>query len=374
MTVAAEAAIRESIAAGDRSSPGARLRVMMAPDYRKDNPYQSLLAEALAAEGIDVVFPGPYRRVLPLWRAVRTRGPFDVLHLHWPESYAKGRGSFFAVLYWVKLLIDLSLVRLWGVRVVWTLHNLWPHECRHPRLERWMRRRIAMLADVTFVHGDRSRADAVAVLGCSVERTVIAPHGHYRTVYPPLSPQHRIRGRSLVDRHDVVFLFFGMMRPYKGLERLLTVWKRLHPLGARLWLMGHCPDASYQQTLEALAGGINEARIECGYRSEDEVAEAFAACDVVVLPFEQVQTSGSAVLAISYGKPVIAPRLGELPDALAGADDLLYEAGSDAGLSNAILRALNMDLDDLCRRCELAGDALDWERSAQVTAKAYRSP
>ena len=200
---------------------GRRLRVLMMPDYRRDNPYQSLLAASLSGLGIDVLFPVGYRRGLPFWRATRDNRPIDVLHLHWTEPYTRNGHWPSLIFRWSKLLVDLAIVRISGVRVVWTLHNLEPHECRCPRLERFFRRRLAGRVSRLLVHGDESRIAGEMALGCPPEKMTVTLHGNYRTVYPVATPEMRREGRSGLASDHRVFLFFGMMRPYKGLERLL---------------------------------------------------------------------------------------------------------------------------------------------------------
>jgi beta-1,4-mannosyltransferase len=344
----------------------------MMPDYRGDNPYQSLLADALTSCGANVMFPVGYRRVLPLYRAVKDNRPVDVLHLHWTEAYTR-RGNLFSQTFrWVKLLVDLEFVRSTGTAVVWTMHNVLPHECRHPRLERYFRRGLTKRVSRLFVHGQESREAAKSVLHCPDERITVTPHGNFRSAYPPPTTEMRLDGRQGLATDHRVFLFFGMMRPYKGLERLVRVWQSVKPEHATLRLVGPCIDAKYETDLRNLVRNVPGATLSCKFVEGDGVTRIFAASDVVVLPFEKIQTSGSVILAASFGKPVIAPRLGEIPEALRGAADLLYEPGTDSALEAAIRRALKIDLSELASRSNRAASALDWELAAIPTLATYR--
>jgi glycosyltransferase involved in cell wall biosynthesis len=345
----------------------------MMPDYRNGNPYQQLLARTLADVDVDVVFPAGYRRGLPIFRAVRDNAPVDLLHLHWTEVYTQNLSLLKYVIYWSKLLLDLWLTRRSGTPVIWTLHNLQPHECRWPRLEIFFRRRLARSVSQVLVHGAQSRTDAVNVLRLPAERVTVAPHGHYRDVYPAVTAEMRCeRRRGLADDHRV-FLFFGFMRPYKGIERLLRVWEKLQPQNASLWLTGPCLDADYEAKLRRLAEGTPGVRLECGFVEAEGVSRLFAGADIAVLPFERVQTSGSVILALSFGKPVIAPRLGEIPEAVGPATELLYEAGSDEELAAAISRALDCDLEDVTSKSVSACRNVGWDGAANGTVAAYRA-
>ena len=166
----------------------------MAPDYRLDNPYQSLLAASLADRGIDVLFPVGYRRGLPLWRTVRDNWPVDVLHLHWTEAYTCRGNRLSQSFRWAKLILDVAFVQQSGVRVVWTLHNLLPHGCRYRRLERLFRRRLTTRVSHLLVHGEASRTAAENEFRCPRVKTMITPHGNYRSVYPPATAEMRREG------------------------------------------------------------------------------------------------------------------------------------------------------------------------------------
>jgi glycosyltransferase involved in cell wall biosynthesis len=343
----------------------------MMPDYRVDNPYQSLLADGVAEQGVEVVFPVGYRRGFPVLRAMRDNLPINVLHLHWTEAYTRSGSRAGSIGYWSKLLADLLLVRLSGVRIVWTLHNLLPHECRDAGDELFFRRLLRHCVDAAIVHGVQGRLDAIEKLGFPDARISVIPHGNYRTVYPPAGEGLRRDARHGLPEGHRVFLFFGMMRPYKGLERLLRVWTQLQLHNASLWLAGPCPDPTYGSEIDCLAAQSPQVEMHSGFHEGEAVTRLFAAADVCVLPFERVQTSGSVVLAMSFGKPVVAPRLGELPETLGPAADYLYEAGSDQALAAALRRAWTDDLDDISRRTTAGCDRLDWNVISRATADVY---
>lgn len=358
----------------DRMAPGcvsSAPQILMLPDYRRDNPYQTLLARALERQGYRVCFPAGYRRILPLFRAVRSDRATRVLHLHWTSPYLKGRSRIGYFLYVVKFLIDVLLVRLAGVRVVWTLHNLVPHETRFPRLDLWCRRILCRLSDAVIVHGTSGEVQARTVLKCPANRIAIIPHGHYRDVYARPIACHKARQSLGLPAGARVFLFFGMIRPYKGLEQLLRVWRTLGFHDACLVIAGRCLDPQFGREIADLARNTFQVRLVPQFIPDAEIPKYFSAADVVVLPFVQVQTSGSLLLAMSYGKPTIAPRLGDIPEALRGADDLLFEAANETSLKCRLEEARQQDLEDLSRRTRAACDRLDWTRIGRATGDVY---
>jgi len=350
--------------------------VLMMPDYRAANPYQELLRRALAAEGCRVEFPTGYRRVFPLYRAARGHPEARLLHLHWTTLYAKSHRPWLHPIYMAKFACDLLLVRLSGRRLVWTLHNLVPHEGRLHRLEMLMQRMLCWLASAVIVHGREGRRVAHRRLGCPGERLHEIPHGHYREAYPPPVGPAEARRRLNLPRAGRVFLFFGMIRPYKGLELLLRAWRRSVPEHATLLIAGACEDAEYTEKLRRLAAGLPSVRLSLERVPDESVPDFFSAADVVVLPFERIQTSGSLILAMSYGKPVVASRLGELPDTIAGADDLLFTAGCEEELADCLREGAAMDagaLTELSARTAACCDRLEWPPIGRATAEVYRT-
>jgi glycosyltransferase involved in cell wall biosynthesis len=118
---------------------------------------------------------------------------------------------------------------------------------------------------------------------------------------------------------------------------------------------------------------VNErnGRFDEGYAPHERVPLYFAAADVVVLPFRQVTTSGSAVLALSLGRPVVAPRIGALRD-LPVDVGFLYE---DGGLVGALGRALSAPPEELAERSQAArryAGNLSWDHIATTTLDVYR--
>ena len=134
-----------------------------------------------------------------------------ILHLHWLSPYLKGNNAFKYAAYAIKLLADLALVRSRGIRVVWTIHNAMPHEANHPAIERWLRRRIANLADANIVTRRRLCAKSESELAVGLNKTVIIPHGHYRDVYNPAMDRTAALRELGIPANTRVALYFGTL-------------------------------------------------------------------------------------------------------------------------------------------------------------------
>jgi glycosyltransferase involved in cell wall biosynthesis len=93
---------------------------------------------------------------------------------------------------------------------------------------------------------------------------------------------------------------------------------------------------------------------------------------VVVLPFRDILTSGSAILALSHGRPVIAPAMGCLPGTLPADATFLYDPDAEDALAGAIRAAKAADLVTMGERARAWADTVDWGPIAEETAALYR--
>ena len=345
-------------------------RILMIADYRSDNPCQQLLAEGLLEQGKQVKFPKGYQRVLPVTRASLDHAPIDVLHLHWPGPYLKGQTWAVKVVYAVKLLVDLFCVRQQGIRIVWTVHNKVSHDTDVPELELWVRRGVARLADRLIVHDEATRREVAKTYRIPAAKIHVIPHGHYRDVYGDSVPKAEAREALDVPQMGRVFLNFGMLRPYKGIETLLDVWpvyQRDHPADTLL-IAGKPVDPEYGQALKSQVQSCPNTILEDRFIPDEDVHLYFSAADAVILPFRQITTSGSMLLAMSYDAPIIAPRMTSLEKTLQPATVLLYEEGD---LLSTLRKSQHINLEGLAQKTKEACDELSWEGIADDTISVY---
>jgi beta-1,4-mannosyltransferase len=362
-------------------------RILMMPDYRRDNPYQQLLAEALRSRSrgfasspslmpLEVLFTTDYRRIFPLWRAVNDNSA-TVLHLHWLTPYLKGENWFTRSIYSLKLLMDLWLIRLSGVKIIWTVHNHLAHNTQFPQLELWLRKKISQVAHQLIVHHQYSGEYLSQSWNHKLTFTVI-PHGHYQTIYPGAIAQQAARQQLNLPLDGLLYLNLGMIRPYKGIESLFQVWQEWQadqelstPNNCNLLIAGQPITETYRRHLESLLGNTPGIIFHPNFIPAAKMHLYFSAADIVVLPFTHILTSGSLILAMSYHKPIIAPRQGGIVETLSLADSLLYEPQDPHGLLKALRASTKVDLEILSQKVSAACDRLSWDKIAQQTTAVY---
>ncbi len=185
------------------------------------------------------------------------------------------------------------------------------------------------------------------------------------------------RGSLGLDPENEVALFFGYIREYKGLDLLLEAWETVRDSrpGARLVVAGDpvrlAPER--REELEAWAARLGAvARFE--YIPFSDVARYFAAADVLVMPYRHISQSGVLYLALSLGVPVVATRVGALPEMLRDGDSAVLVPTEDPGaLAEALIRALgDSELRDrLVEGGRRVAEEHSWSSIAERTESAF---
>ena len=346
------------------------------PDFRDGNPYQSLLSNAISKLGCDVLFARGYRRVFPLYRAMcEQSSPVNILHLHWLTPYLRGNNVVSYAIYALKLVFDVWLVRLRGGRIVWTVHNKMSHEARFLRLERWVMNRIANSATCVIFHSNAARADLKEEFNNNKAKAVVIPHGHYRDVYHPAIDRQLARRELDLPTDSRLYLCFGLVRKYKNIEGLVGAWKQNNgPLADSVLLVAGEPlPTEYGNEISELVGYTPNTIAHLRHIPAEQVHLYFSAADIVVLPFHRTLTSGSLLLAMSYDKPIVAPKFDVITEVLGAARELLYDPLDDSGLSTALRQAAMAELTSVARLTRRECDKLSWTMIAEQTVSAYRS-
>jgi len=265
--------------------------LMPYPGPKERNAYLQDLVAGLEAEGVSTA----------RFSAARLLARPDAWHLHWPERYVQARGRptrpFINL---AKLAAFLVLAHVLGVRVVLTIHNLAPHEG-----ERIGRAALALSARACHVSLHLSASARQAAFDrwttLRAKSALVTPHGIY-TVEPLPAP---------FGGGETTFGFFGAIRPYKGVPRLLHAFSKLEG-PYRLRILGAPQTADLTREIKEAVAVDRRTSARLEYVDDGDLLQELAAIDIVVLPYAAILNSGSAMHALSAGRPVVAPRLGSL--------------------------------------------------------------
>jgi glycosyltransferase involved in cell wall biosynthesis len=307
-----------------------------------------------------------------------SQGRPDVVHLHWIHDFlggSKGTPSARNVRWfdW-----QLRVLKAAGVRLVWTVHNLKGHESdgTDPN-DAAAHRAIIERADAIILHCDYARDALVELYQPSAGargRMHVLAHGSYVRQYDVDADQAAARSALGLPGHGTVFAFVGSIRGYKNVGELLDAFTSVGELGPddRLLICGKPLPKKLGRQLEKLAAEDRRIVLRLDRLPEAELSRSLRAADAVVLPVRDILTSGSAILALSHGRPVIAPAMGCLPGTLPADATFLYDADDDGALAGAMREAAGADLATMGTRARTWADSLEWGPIAQRTAELYR--
>jgi len=203
----------------------------------------------------------------------------------------------------------------------------------------------------------------------------VIPHGGFVDTFPNSISRKEARNRLNLSSTDLTFLFLGLIRPYKGVLELIESFHELDSSCAKLIIAGKPRDEQLIKLIRNKADGNSNIRLILQSIPDDEVQAYMNAADIMVLPYRDILNSGSVILGMSFGKAIITPYLGCMPEVLNSSGSFLYDPGEQDGLLNAMKRAM----DAKARLLEMGNynlslaKKLDWRDIAASTYRVYES-
>jgi glycosyltransferase involved in cell wall biosynthesis len=219
-------------------------------------------------------------------------------------------------------------------RRVLLCHNVLPHESRP--FDRVLMRLLLRRADAVLVHSESQADLARTLLGRG--RTGATPRVEIAALPPhlPAVPTRAVQTAATASRR---LLFFGVVRPYKGLDVLLQALATL-PEDVTLTVAGEFWDdpRGYERQAERLGLGAR-VQFRPGYVPAPQIAPLLAEADALVMPYRSATASQNVQLAFAHGLPVVVTRTGALAEQVRpGVNGLLADPNDVASLSRALHR------------------------------------
>jgi glycosyltransferase involved in cell wall biosynthesis len=247
-----------------------------------------------------------------------------------------------------------------GRPLVLTAHDI---RSREPRPgQRRAERRAYRHFDAVIVHSQRGRRRLVDELGVEQARVHVVPHGAFAhlTEGPEIAPPF--------ESELPVVLFFGLLRPYKGIDLLLEAWRGIE--GAELWIVGK-PRLDLRALRAAAPAGV---RFDARFVADAELRGYFRRADLVVLPYREADQSGVLFTALAFGKPLLLSDVGGFGELAASGAARVVPAGDAQALRTALeqLLADQAQLGTMAARAAaLATHEYAWEAIGRRTLALY---
>jgi glycosyltransferase involved in cell wall biosynthesis len=215
-------------------------------------------------------------------------------------------------------------------------------------------------------HGARRLRDEV---GLDPARVRVIPHGAFD--YLTRLPDEVPLPAELEGAEGPVVLFFGLLRPYKGIDTLLRAFRRVR--GAELWVVGN-PRMEVEPLRRLAEEAPGRVRFLTRFVEDAEIPAIFRRADVVALPYRDAEHSGVLYTGLAFGKPMVLSAVGGFPE-LGEEGDARVVPPEDP---EALAAALTELVGDEGARAELAAAAAaaaaghySWDAVARQTIALY---
>ncbi|MBF6063286.1 glycosyltransferase family 4 protein [Nocardia terpenica] len=289
-----------------------------------------LLYSAVRSAGDVIVEPFSTRALV--------REHWDVIHINWPEwCIRRDRGAAVTALDAMRLLLQLRAVRLRGTKVVWTLNNLRPHESNSV-VDRYVSE-FSRVVDLVICSSQSLLDEFIHEYPAirSVDSRVVRP-GNYRAVYPD-------NGVSTVEAREKlglpararILLSIGMVRRYKNIVPLVRSYRELgeDTDGTSLVIAGETLDQEFARRVREECRDLDSVRLDLGYIDDASLQYYLRAADAMIASSSLAFNSASAILALSFDCPVVAPHRGtfiEMREQLGAEWVRTYDGGIRSGV------------------------------------------
>jgi glycosyltransferase involved in cell wall biosynthesis/SAM-dependent methyltransferase len=319
----------------------------------RDSSREAIIREPAEAV-LDGLNPFTWRRAA---RRMATFNP-DLVIIPWWTS-------FFALAF---RTIARTVRKRTSAPVLFLCHNVIEHERRFYGIAPT---RLALREGQIFVvHSEEERENLLRLLPGAVVRKAFLPVG--RSFSAKFVSKEE--ARHALDATGNVLLFFGFVRPYKGLKYLIEALPEvLKRHEVTLFVAGEFwKNKADYETLIRERGLERNVRLVDRYVPNEEVGTYFAACDAVVLPYVGASQSGIVQLAYEFARPVIATTAGGLPDVVEdGATGYLVPPRDSRALAEAIVKMFKADRATMEQSCRDRASMLSWDALVEQIELLY---
>lgn len=347
------------------------MKVLAKPAFsnKVKNPYNYLLYSELAENEPCTVEEFTPRKAL--------FNKYDILHFHWPEVMLSDRSVVMSLLTTITFLLLVRWMKFRGTKFVWTVHDLRSHNFVlknriQQKIEQWYWDKFNRLLDGIIALSDASLKEAVQTHPVLAEKKqFVIPHGHYKDIYPDTISRGEARQKLDIADDKMLISYFGQVRPYKNVPRLVEAFLELNCESYHLLVAGNPSNNELKNKIELLRRqAIDRITTILKFIPDDEVQNVFRASDLVVIPYKDILNSGSVILSLSFDVPVLVPEKGsiiELKEIFGDRWIKTYQGELTADILDETVCQIEQVEDDRCKKIEEFG----WDNIAHQTYQAF---
>jgi glycosyltransferase involved in cell wall biosynthesis len=273
----------------------------------------------------------------------------DGVFLQWYENLPTQMPKAIVLAMLKALMVVVS--KLLGRTIYFVMHNKVAHDKEIRSISMFLVKFILHRADKIIILSHTSKQEILNIVGEKKfikynlnDRICFVPHPNYITAYPSDKSCEYQRESLGIEDNDFVFLFMGLVRPYKNVDVLIKAFKEAKMPNAKLIIAGNPQPASYKEILNGIIAESRNIIPLFKFISNGAIESLMRISDVCVLPFdiENSLNSGSVYLSFSFKKTVIAPPIATIHNFDDYRDKMfIYEYSIPESHIKALKEALN---------------------------------
>lgn len=346
------------------------INLFILPSENKNNLYIRLLKESLReVDNLNLhdLKDDNLKNIFSALRLIDHSDSLNTLHIQWPTVLYGSKFAFKSLFLIIRnISILLILKKFYNFHIIWTVHNNYSHDYPNALVDKIGTLMVFCMADRIICQQKKTAEEYKKI---HPKKSIhFIPHGNYIDKYGHISKRNVELRRSFgFSDEDIVFISLGAITPYKLNEKIIEAVQhvRTKRRNLKLIIVGKGNPAYVQSLLKYIDDGIVIKNIFV----QDKDIPAYLACaDYSIFYYDQSEmTSGSIILSLSYGVPVITRNIpaSEIINSSNG-----YVFNSDSELEKILLgvsvnRFDNMNIINTIKEH-------DWISVARQTIGVYR--
>lgn len=280
-------------------------KILFDPVVGETNRYVDILVDGLSNIGFHIFSSKQ------VFSSIRLLISIKVFHFNWIEN-ASGLAL-------MSQFIKIFLLKFFGKKIVWTMHNKVPH--RGNRFNFTFVKCMLYFSHKVVVHSKVSIEVAMSYFSNSLfsidsSKFTYIPHPNYIGIGKSLEISNPAIGEGMnIGEGNLKLVFIGAIKPYKNLELLIESVKPFCK-DVELLIAGSCLDSLYFESLVRLSEGHGNIVLNNKFLKDCEMISLIRSADLVVTPYDLLSSlnSGSCILSFSNGRSVICPLIGTIQE------------------------------------------------------------
>ena len=300
-------------------------KIVCLPPTSNKNPYQHLMISGLKKNKDLKVIRGFSSRYIGIILSSIIYMPTYV-HFDWINKYYLKKNSILTAISSSWFLFQIYFItKILRIKVVWTMHNMLPHDSKQIRINKLVQQKFIDQCKWIRVFSESTIKKLKNIYSIdNIKKIIAVPEGSYVNYYQNNISKKDAK-KKLKIKNEKIFLYIGTIKPYKGIIDLINTFFKINHDNVKLIIAGKVVNKNYLNKINKLIKNNSSIILINEFIAPDDLQIFFNATDVVILPFKNIENSGSAILAMGFKKVIIAPSRGVLPDRLINQKEFLYQ-------------------------------------------------